>query len=57
MKVGERERALCKDVRAALKRVDLISTHIASLHLEEKVKSELEKTSPTSGCSTHTPEE
>jgi len=55
LKVGERERALCKEVYAALKRVHLISTHIASLHIEEKVKSELAKTSPT--CSTHTPEE
>jgi len=46
LKRDEREQVLRYDVVAALKKVHLISTHVVSLHIEEKMNSELTKTEP-----------
>lgn len=43
---GEKEQAIMKDAHAALKRVHLISAHIASLRIAERINSELAKSEP-----------
>lgn len=43
---GEREQAIRKDAHAAMKRVHLISTHIANLRIPERINSELVKGEP-----------
>ncbi len=43
---GEREQAIRKGTIAALKRVQLISTHVASLCIPERINSELAKSEP-----------